>query len=263
MMGLLRLFSRAVRARGGRRFGWKSIVAACLVAGIGGTALLDWVCRPPVKLPPADKPNSARLMESMAAHAWRPDGEPIDLGAQVARRMKDGTPAPDFTLPSVEEERGPVSLSDFRGRPLVLVFGSFSCDVFNKHVGRLERLHRAYRDRAAFLFVNITEAGHQIPGLEFVLDDDRHDPLSDRAARIRRALKKVGLTMPAVVDTREATTEVAYDAFPLRLVCVSASGKISLDLGRGLPRPWDLRAAEEWLQSRPAGGAKSGDASQP
>src|SRR6202161_2093514 len=34
--------------------------------------------------------------------------------------LKAGTPAPDFTLPSTPDQK--VSLSEFRGRPVVLVF---------------------------------------------------------------------------------------------------------------------------------------------
>lgn len=39
--------------------------------------------------------------------------------------VEPGELAPDFTLPRTDG-RGTVTLSDFRGRPLVLVFGSFT-----------------------------------------------------------------------------------------------------------------------------------------
>src|SRR5262245_33273156 len=45
------------------------------------------------------------------------------------RRQYFDTPAPDFTLPDLRTGR-PVTLSAFRGRPTVLIFGSFTCTLF-------------------------------------------------------------------------------------------------------------------------------------
>src|SRR5262249_22121949 len=39
-----------------------------------------------------------------------------------------GRAAPDFTLPDVQSGE-PLSLSSFQGKPLVLIFGSYDCDV--------------------------------------------------------------------------------------------------------------------------------------
>ena len=43
------------------------------------------------------------------------------LGMVTNNQVQVGTPAPDFTLPDVYGKKD-VSLSDFRGRPVVLVF---------------------------------------------------------------------------------------------------------------------------------------------
>jgi cytochrome oxidase Cu insertion factor (SCO1/SenC/PrrC family) len=40
-------------------------------------------------------------------------------------QVREGDPAPDFTLPLAHGE-GTVALSALRGRPVVLVFGSFT-----------------------------------------------------------------------------------------------------------------------------------------
>ena len=153
------------------RLGWKGIAAACLIAGTTGTFVLDRSIQPRAMEPaPSSTMNHAHLMESMiATHRASGGTAPGSIISGLARTLKVGSPAPDFTLPAVRGD-GEVSLSGFRGRPVVLVFGSFSCIVFHDRVAEIERLHRAYKDRADFLFVNVTEAGHRIPGLEFVID---------------------------------------------------------------------------------------------
>jgi len=55
-----------------------------------------------------------------------------------------GTPAPDFTLPSLDgEER---SLADYRGKRVLLVFSDPHCGPCNELAPRLERLHRREAD---------------------------------------------------------------------------------------------------------------------
>src|SRR5439155_9533780 len=51
-----------------------------------------------------------------------------------------GTPAPDFRLPRVDG--GQLSLSDFRGRGVLLVFSDPQCGPCNHLAPRLEQLHR-------------------------------------------------------------------------------------------------------------------------
>jgi peroxiredoxin len=180
-----------------------------------------------------------------------PSAAPTDWQARLAKKWKPGTPAPDFTLPATRGQE--VTLAHFRGRPVVLFFGSFSCDEFCERVGAMERLYQAYQDRARFLFVSVTEAGHQIPGLEFMLDQPNpaaSSPLEERRGRIAKAMKQMSLTMPGAVDVKEEV-ETAYDAYPMRLVLVAADGTIALDMGRGLFEPWDFDAVRAWLKSQP------------
>jgi peroxiredoxin len=55
--------------------------------------------------------------------------------------LKAGTPAPDFTLPSLD---GPdVSLRDYRGRKVLLVFSDPECQPCARMAPDLERIHRA------------------------------------------------------------------------------------------------------------------------
>ncbi len=61
--------------------------------------------------------------------------------SRIARNgLTAGTPAPDFILPSL---RGPdVSLKDYRGRRVLLVFSDPGCHPCNRVAQELERIHR-------------------------------------------------------------------------------------------------------------------------
>jgi hypothetical protein len=237
------------------RFGWKPVAAACFIAGAAATLVVNRSIRPrAMEQASSSSMNHTHLMESMIAHARASGGTaPGSIISGMARTLTVGSPAPVFTLPKVRGG-GEVSLLSFRGRPVVLVFGSFSCVVFYDRVAEIESLHRAYKDRAAFLFVNITEAGHRIPGLEFVIDPatpSGPDPLDDRRRRVDRALRRTNMTVPGVLDFEQAA-EVAYDAYPTRLVAVGADGKVALDIGRGMStRAWAIGELEEWLKTQP------------
>src|SRR5215472_14001503 len=58
--------------------------------------------------------------------------------------------APDFQLES-PDHKSSFRLSSLRGeKPVVLVFGSYTCPPFRREVPALNRLYDEYRDRVAF-----------------------------------------------------------------------------------------------------------------
>src|SRR5262245_21104332 len=74
--------------------------------------------------------------------------------------LQIGAPADDFRLPAIQSDRL-IQLSEFHGRkPVVLIFASFTCNIFSKNAARLEQLYQAFKNRAEFLFVYIKEAEH-------------------------------------------------------------------------------------------------------
>jgi len=157
----------------------------------------------------------------------------------------EGGKAPNLVLPDIDSNK-PVNLASFRGRPVVLLFGSFSCDLFCKQVRDLEKLYQKYKDRAAFLLVYVGEPGHKIPELEALFADLDPGP-AGRRERARRGRRAFGLTIPTVLDSEDLATMLAYDASPRRLVCVGRDGRIAFDAGRGLPESWDLPAIDRFL----------------
>ena len=73
--------------------------------------------------------------------------------------------APDFTLDSFDG-KSQVTLSKLVGaKPVVLVFGNFTCGPFRSHSGSLYVLSQRYKERANFLAV-YTRESHPIGGWE-------------------------------------------------------------------------------------------------
>jgi hypothetical protein len=210
----------------------------CLAAAAAGAFLLDRFVFTPDPNRPPDVP--ARNWE--LAQRWAKAALPV------------GAPAPDFTLPALRDGQE-WHLADFRGRrPVVLVFGSFSCDLFCQRVAHLNLLYRAYQDRAEFRFVAVTEAGHRIRGLDF--QSAAGESPRRRRAAVRGAAETLGLAVPGVVDGPDERVMRAYRAFPRRLVVVDRQGRIALDLGTGLAQgEWNLARVGKWLQTHtPAAG---------
>jgi peroxiredoxin len=218
--------------------GWL-LALVCLAAAAGGTFFLDRTYLDPHRGFPSEAPAWARQL----GNRW------------LTSSLPEGSPAPDFRLPSFRDgrQRG---LADFRGRrPVVLVFGSFSCHLLCNDIAGLERLYHSYRGRVGFLFISVKEAGHRIPGLEFVLDAG--DSAGQRRAAVQRGAAVLGLTMPGVMDGPDRRVMNAYKAFPRRLVVVDRQGRVALDLGSGLMWKWDLAQVDEWLKANTPNGAVS------
>jgi hypothetical protein len=112
-------------------------------------------------------------------------------------------------------------------------------------VVHLEKLYREYRDRVEFAFIYIAEAGHKIPGYEFMLEGSTENlkasEQEQRLERIRCAVKKIHLSIPAFIDRPDGSASKAYWAWPARLVVVGSDGRIVREVG-SLPsraRRWD------------------------
>ena len=68
-------------------------------------------------------------------------------GSRIAREgLPAGTPAPEFTLPGLDGTT--ISLSDFRGRPVLLVFSDPDCKPCQEMAPLLEQIHRNSSDFA-------------------------------------------------------------------------------------------------------------------
>src|SRR5262249_27625753 len=163
--------------------------------------------------------------------------------------LQIGAPADDFRLPAIQSDRL-IQLSEFHGRkPVVLIFASFTCNIFSKNAARLEQLYQAFKNRAEFLCVQIRKAERDEEPMASAYCRRRLDGLEDRREWAREAMAMLRFTVPGVIDTEEGQVERAYGAYPLRLLVVGQDGRIVMDAGIGIPNGWDYAELERWLQA--------------
>ena len=159
-----------------------------------------------------------------------------------------GDLAPSFDLKDARSG-GRASLSDYRGRPVVLVFGSLRCEILRSQFDKLNELRAAYANRVGFLFIVIRGAGRPETGTPA---PEAFAPDASQAAdlqSVRDELDRFHLT--TLVDEHDVTAR-AYNASPRRLLIVDAAGRIAFDGARGViggANDWDLQAVGAHLNS--------------
>lgn len=168
--------------------------------------------------------------------------------------LRQGDAAPDFTLHSPDGKQA-VRLADLRGvKPVVLIFGSYTCPPFRDVYPTLERLHRTYGERVAFYYVYIREA-HAEDGWKMKRNQREgiaiNDPktMEERTAVATQACAYFKTQIPGLVDTMDDKTDKAYAAWPSRIFVIDTNGVVVV---RGEPGPRGLvpaaRAAQAWLE---------------
>jgi hypothetical protein len=203
---------------------WALLVCAGAVVSLPAAILLDLLLLLSSHDPVPHVPGPVRL----AGIGNKSIGAGLPIGAD----------APDFPLPA-GQVASPPHLASFRGlRPVVLLFGSPTCDIFCRDAPNFERLFQKYGDAAAFYFVYVGEAHAYL-----VHDPDARIPPSrpDLASKL--------VSMPMLLDV-DGSIERAYNVWPTRVVVVDTDGRIALQTGApgGDPaRPGSV-GLEEWLR---------------
>lgn len=145
--------------------------------------------------------------------------------------------APDFTLRTLNGDE--VTLSEQVGeKPVVLIFGNFTCGPFRSHSGNIEKLYQRYRDRAQFFLVYVREAhpndgwwmmSNQRVGIDVTqpqTDDQRRDVATTCQSRL-------SLSIPFLVDSVDDAVGAQYSGMPNRLYLIDTEGRIAFKNGRG------------------------------
>lgn len=163
---------------------------------------------------------------------------------RAPRGVAVGQPAADFTLETADG-RGKVALASFRGvKPVVLIFGSYTCPPFRHVAARLREIARTHGDAAQFLFVYVREA-HAVDGRAPMPSADQplvETPINDLERRTvaSSCLLDLGFTFfPTLVDGIGNEVERAYAAAPARVYVVGRDGIVAY---RGGPGPFGLDA---------------------
>jgi thiol-disulfide isomerase/thioredoxin len=154
--------------------------------------------------------------------------------------------APDFTL-KTNDGKSEVTLSKVIGpRPVVLIFGNFTCGPFRSHAGNFEKLYRRYKDRATFLMVYVREA-HPTDGWRMESNDrlgvstSQPNTYGERAEVAQKCGRLLGLGFPMLVDTIDDAVGARYSGMPGRFYLIDKTGKIAFKNGRG---PYGFKPAE-------------------
>lgn len=149
-----------------------------------------------------------------------------------------GEKARDFTLKTAEG-KDEVTLSKLIGpKPVVLVFGNFTCGPFRMQAGNVEKLYRKYRDRAHFVMIYVREA-HPTDGWKMesneMVDVSLPQPATyDERAKVAKICgDRLALGFPMVVDTIDDTVGSEYSGMPSRLYLIDGEGKVAFKNGRG------------------------------
>ena len=147
-------------------------------------------------------------------------------------------PAPDFTL-KTHDGLQTIRLDDLCGeKPVVLVFGNFTCGPFRGMYPLVDELHKRYQDRAVFLAVYVREA-HPTDGWRM---DSNHaagvelaqpKTYDERVSVAQQCQKTLAYSMPLVVDEINDPVGNAYSGMPARLYLIDADGKVAYKSGRG------------------------------
>jgi tetratricopeptide (TPR) repeat protein len=172
------------------------------------------------------RPGSAAARDALA-NGFRSDPPPpTDPGIAL------GSPAP------------PVATLDLKHlpKPIVLVFGSYTCPKLRTSAVELKRLATAYRDNVDFRLVYIREA-HAEGGAEsewqstinikegISLSPARTLPEKQEHAAL--CLRKLDLPFQAVVDSMDGAAEIAYQAWPSRLYLIGGDGRVAFQTRLG------------------------------
>ncbi len=152
----------------------------------------------------------------------------------------------DFTLKTFEGDRE-ITLSKLVGpKPVVLVFGNFTCGPFRAQAGNIEKLYHRYKDRATFVMVYVREA-HPTDGWRMDSNErvgvvlPQPTTYEERVAVAKRCDKQMNLGFPLLVDTMDDAVGGFYSGMPSRLYLIDREGKIAFKNGRG---PFGFKPAE-------------------
>lgn len=169
-------------------------------------------------------------MKLIWTHANAGDIEPGDL-------------APDFELGTLDGQ-SKVRLSSLRGRPVVLLFGSYTCPPFRRVMPGINELYEPFRDRADFYFIYIEEAHptdqwksgtNAREGILYA----SHQSLADRIEVGEVCQDKLKMPFKMLVDDMDNAVGRRYRGWPTRAYIVDKDGKVAF---KTIPGPFGFEA---------------------
>src|SRR5712692_160228 len=125
------------------------------------------------------------------------------LSAQTSSPQRDtGAAAPDFTLPTLAGDSA--SLSDYKGRPLLLNFWASWCTPCRGEMGDIIAAYNAHKDQGLqVLAINLTDQEHMSDVRKFVEELRMPFPvLLDHKGKVRKSYALRGVPTSVFVDAQ-------------------------------------------------------------
>ncbi len=154
--------------------------------------------------------------------------------------------APDFSLKTLDG-RQTIRLHDVVGaKPVVLVFGNYTCAPFRSMFPGVEEAARRFADEAVFLAIYVREA-HPTDGWRMISNErvgvqaTQPKTYAERVAVAAQCAARLKPTMPLLVDEINDPTGNAYSGMPARLYVIDCAGQVAYKGGRG---PFGFKTGE-------------------
>lgn len=155
-------------------------------------------------------------------------------------------PAPEFALKTHDGQRT-IRLGELVGaKPLVLVFGNFTCGPFRSMYPLVEVLKERYQNEAEFVAVYVREA-HPSDGwrmgsnARLGVELAQPKTYEERAAAAGACHALLKYSMPLLVDQINDPVGASYSGMPARLYLIDRQGKVAHKSGRG---PFGFKTGE-------------------
>jgi hypothetical protein len=170
-------------------------------------------------------PESAEARPHIAVPASRPDAETNkSTGAQI------GAILPDFSVAELNGVK--VTPDSFKGKVLVIEFGSYTCPEFRTHVAAMENLKTEFSSKVTFLIVYTREAYPTGPreidrNIEAGISIPVHSTLADRREAAAKAKNALHITIPIAIDSMDSTMTETYGGFPNGTIVADKDGYVT------------------------------------
>ena len=195
-----------------------------------GTALVLWALAPGTPLGAGPEGTGTSIPSAVDRYSDTMDFESsqeADLAFSKSGDLSVGDSAPDFRLTPIDTtQAGTVGnlLTKVSGKPVVLIFGSATCNLTAAKAPELRRLFDTYGDKADFAFIYMKDAhpsgeSVQVGHEQVRLDQPR--TMDHRRKLTRHLLNRTRLTMPVYIDDMQGTGRKAYRSFHLAASCLS------------------------------------------
>jgi thiol-disulfide isomerase/thioredoxin len=184
--------------------------------------------RGPMGFSPGDAPTIPMLVKGLFGN---------EIGS-MTEGPKAGEKAPDFTL-KTPDGKGTVQLSKLIGpKPVVLVFGNFTCGPFRSLYPDVEAVARRHKDAATFVMVYVREA-HPTDGWKMQqnarmgVEAKQPTTYDERVEVCEKFRKLIQPELTLAVDGIADPAGTAYSGMPARLYVIDPAGKVAYKSGRG------------------------------